>query len=82
MAETPRILPPLFASLTLGLAPFVPQPHVLEKLRMIAAGGAGMKPIDVFDLALHGAPWVWLAWTLVAMARPAAAAGGADTPKA
>lgn len=82
MAETPRILPPLFASLTLGLAPFVPQPHVVEKLRMVAAGGAGMKPIDVFDLALHGAPWVWLVWTLVRMAQPARAAADSSPPKA
>ena len=81
MAETPKILPPLIASLTLGLAPFAPQPHLLEKLRMVAAGGAGMKPIDVFDLAMHGAPWVWLLWTIVAMARPAPAAPDASAPK-
>ncbi len=59
---------PLLACLTLGLAPFVPEPHVVEKLRWVLSGGAGMKPIDVFDLLLHGAPWVWLA---VVALRPA-----------
>jgi hypothetical protein len=47
------------ASLTLGLAPFVPQPHVVEKLRWLATGRA-LAPIDMFDLVLHGAPWLWL----------------------
>ncbi len=56
---------PLAASLTLGLAPFSPEPHVVEKLRWVAAGGAGMAPMDLFDLVMHGAPWVWLAWSLV-----------------
>jgi hypothetical protein len=46
--------------LTLGLAPFVPQPHVVEKLRMLFAGTL-TRPIDVFDLLLHAAPWVLLA---------------------
>ena len=53
---------PLMACLTLGLAPFVPEPHVVEKVRWVLQGGAGMRPIDVFDLFLHGAPWAWLAW--------------------
>jgi hypothetical protein len=46
--------------LTLGLAPFVPQPHLVEKLRMLFAGTL-TRPIDVFDLLLHAAPWVLLA---------------------
>ncbi len=45
--------------LTLGLAPFVPQPHLLEKLRMLFAGTL-VRPIDIFDLLLHGAPFVLL----------------------
>ena len=49
----------VIASLTLGLAPFVPEPHVLEKLRMLAAGELS-RPIDIFDLLMHGAPWVLL----------------------
>ncbi len=52
--------------LTLGLAPFQPEPHVVEKLGMLVDGTL-RAPIDVFDLALHGAPWVLL------LARAAAA---------
>jgi len=49
----------LIIALALGLAPFVPEPHVWEKLRMLAAGDL-VRPIDVFDLLLHGLPWVLL----------------------
>jgi len=45
--------------LSLGLAPFTPEPHLLEKLKMLAAGELG-KLIDVFDLMLHGTPWALL----------------------
>lgn len=55
-----RYAAPVVASLTLGLAPFVPEPHVLGKLRWVLGGATGMGPVDWFDLALHGAPWVWL----------------------
>ena len=47
----------VIASLTLGLAPFVPEPHVLEKLKMLFDGSLA-RPIDIFDLVLHGSPWV------------------------
>ena len=49
----------IFASLTLGLAPFFPEPHVWEKLKMLAAGDLS-RAIDVFDLLLHGGPWLLL----------------------
>ncbi len=52
--------PPLVFSLTLGLAPFTPEPHVVGKLRWVAGGADGMALMDWFDLAMHGAPWVWL----------------------
>ena len=54
----------LVIALTLGLAPFSPQPHVLEKLNMLFSGDLS-KPIDIFDLILHGTPWVLLAIKLV-----------------
>lgn len=47
-------------ALTLGLAPFTPEPHVWEKLKLLAAGQL-MKPVDVFDLLMHGAPLLLLA---------------------
>ena len=50
--------------LTLGLAPFFPEPHLVEKLRMLASGEL-RRPLDIFDLALHAAPWVMLSIKLV-----------------
>ncbi len=44
----------------LGLAPFHPKPHLLEKLQMLAAGKL-TRPLDIFDLCLHAAPLVLLA---------------------
>jgi hypothetical protein len=44
---------------TLGLAPFVPVPHVVEKLGMLARGQL-VRPIDWFDLLMHGSPWAVL----------------------
>jgi len=49
----------IIASLLLGLAPFVPEPHIWEKLKMLADGTL-TKPIDIFDLLLHATPWVLL----------------------
>jgi hypothetical protein len=49
--------------LTLGLAPFTPEPHLLEKLKMLVSGEL-VEPIDIFDLLLHGAPWILLSLKL------------------
>lgn len=49
----------LLAAATLGLAPFVPEPHVWEKLKMLAAGTL-LRPLDIFDLLFHAAPWLLL----------------------
>lgn len=54
-------------ALTLGLAPFTPEPHVVEKLRMLASGTL-VRPIDIFDLLLHGAPWLLLLGKLARLA--------------
>ncbi len=59
------LLTPLMASMTLGLAPFVPEPHVLGKIRWVLGGAHGMKMIDWGDLLMHGAPWLWLIFTIV-----------------
>jgi hypothetical protein len=58
----------IVAALTLGLAPFLPEPHLWEKLKMLAAGELA-RPIDVFDLVLHAAPWVLLAAKLGRLGR-------------
>lgn len=50
----------LVLALTLGLAPFAPEPHIWEKLKMLASGTL-VRPIDLFDLVLHGLPWLLLA---------------------
>lgn len=47
-------------SITLGLAPFFPEPHILGKVRWIMGGAVGMKTIDWFDFLFHGAPWFLL----------------------
>ena len=48
----------MVACLTIGLAPFAP-PHVWEKLRMLAKGRL-VRPLDWFDLFMHGEPWILL----------------------
>ena len=51
--------------LTLGLAPWLPEPHVWGKLRWALGGAQGMRAIDFFDLLMHGSPWLLLAGMLV-----------------
>lgn len=50
----------LVVSLTLGLAPFFPEPHIVGKLRWLMGGAVGMKPIDWLDLVQHGFPFLLL----------------------
>ena len=51
--------------LTLGLAPFLPEPHIWGKLKWIAGGANGMQPQDWFDVLLHGFPWLLLFRVLI-----------------
>jgi hypothetical protein len=53
-------------ALLLGLAPFFPEPHIWEKLKMLAAGTL-RRPIDIFDLCWHTLPFVLLILKLVRM---------------
>ena len=55
-------------ALFLGLAPFFPEPHLVEKIRMLFAGELS-RLIDIFDLFLHGTPWVLLVMKITAMLR-------------
>ncbi|MEQ8928030.1 MAG: hypothetical protein RLO81_19590 [Fulvivirga sp.] len=51
---------PIVLCLTLGLAPFLPEPHLWGKLKWLLGGAQGMGAMDYFDLVLHGAPWIYL----------------------
>lgn len=55
---------PLLASLTLGLAPFWPEPHIWKQLIALSRGTIH-EFIDWFDLVLHGFPWIWLIIVLI-----------------
>ncbi len=48
------------ACLTLGLAPFFPEPHIWGKIRWVIGGANGMKTMDWFDLGLHSLPFFLL----------------------
>ncbi len=47
-----------------ALAPFQPEPHLFEKLRMLSEGEL-TRPIDIFDLFMHSLPLVLLAIRLI-----------------
>lgn len=42
-------------SVFIGLSPFRPEPHLVEKLRMLFSAEL-TRPIDIFDLVFHAAP--------------------------
>ena len=48
-----RILIPL--AIFFALAPFYPEPHLIEKLRMLFSGNLS-RPVDIFDLCWHSWP--------------------------
>ena len=54
-------LPLLIAlAVWMGVAPITPEPHLIEKLRMLG-NGTLTRPLDIFDLCLHAAPLILLA---------------------
>jgi hypothetical protein len=50
----------LIACATIGLAPFLPEPHIWGKLKWIYGGATGMQAMDWLDTLLHGFPWLLL----------------------
>ncbi|MRI00428.1 hypothetical protein GH721_07755 [Kriegella sp. EG-1] len=58
-----KIILPL--CLTLGLAPFIPEPHLWGKLKWVFGGAIGMNFQDWFDIVLHGFPFVLLLRLLI-----------------
>lgn len=47
-------------AILMALAPFVPEPHLVEKLRLLWHGQL-RRPLDIFDLLMHAAPALILA---------------------
>ncbi len=52
----------------LALAPFTPEPHLVEKLGMLYEGTLS-RPVDIFDLFMHGAPLLLLVLKLARRVR-------------
>ena len=50
-------------ALWMAVAPVVPEPHLVEKVRMLLQGTL-QRPLDIFDLCLHLAPTLLLIWRL------------------
>jgi len=50
-------------ALWLGVAPILPEPHLIEKIRMLTQGTL-QRPIDIFDFFLHTVPLLLLALRL------------------
>lgn len=56
----------VIAAFALGLAPLTPEPHLWEKLKMLA-NGTLTRPIDVFDLFMHASLPLLLVVRLIRM---------------
>jgi len=48
----------------LAVAPLTPEPHLWQKLKMLFTGTLS-RPIDIFDLFLHGVPLLLLVLKLM-----------------
>lgn len=55
----------ILLALWMAVAPITPEPHVWEKLRLLSQGQL-TRPLDIFDLLMHGTPGVLL---LIRLAR-------------
>jgi hypothetical protein len=49
---------------TLGLAPYTPQPHVIEKLILLTNGQLS-NPVDIFDFLMHLSPFILLTLKII-----------------
>jgi hypothetical protein len=58
------VLPLAAAAIFMSLAPFAPEPHLVEKSRMLISGELS-EPIDIFDLFWHSFLIVLLAVRLI-----------------
>lgn len=66
------LVPLIALALWMAIAPIQPQPHLIEKLDMLAQGTL-IKPLDIFDLLIHSVPLIVMVIRLIrlAMARRA-----------
>ena len=58
------LIPLAVVAILFALAPFRPEPHLWEKLKMLF-GGTLIRPIDIFDMLMHAAPMVLLILKLI-----------------
>lgn len=65
----------ILLSLTLGLAPFYPEPHLWEKLKMLVQGTL-TRPLDIFDFILHASAPLLLILKVLRMAMTGTLDGG------
>ncbi len=56
-------------AVVMALAPFVPEPHLLEKARMLI-NGTLTRPVDIFDVFWHLIPAILLAIQFVRRSAP------------
>lgn len=68
------LTPLVIVAVLLGLAPFTPEPHLWEKLKMLGAGTL-TRPLDIFDLLMHGLPAVFLVLKLMRLKKQRRGAG-------
>ncbi|HHJ36735.1 MAG TPA: RND transporter [Gammaproteobacteria bacterium] len=59
------VFPLAVVAIFMLLAPFKPEPHLLEKSRMLLSGELS-RPIDIFDLFWHG---FWMVLLVLRLAR-------------
>ena len=59
----------LIACITMGLAPFFPEPHVWGKILWEAGGANGIQLMDWGDLLMHGIPWLLLIRLIILKAK-------------
>lgn len=62
------LVPLVIGAAFLGLAPIVPEPHLWQKLKLLAAGQLD-RPLDVFDLLMHASLPLLLALKLFRASR-------------
>ncbi len=60
----------ILLALWMLVAPITPEPHLIEKIRMLSEGQLS-KPLDIFDMLMHSAPSLLLLIRLARLKRKA-----------